>query len=264
MIFRFLRHLWTSKRWNAFHSPYLFSLFQYACDEKVTFSLFKQIELYRNTFLSSAKQVTRTDKGAGSKRTTSNQLPLQKIARSSLSNPFQCRFMSRLVQYSRARTVVELGTSLGISTAYLAAGMSEGNVYSVEGDPILSNHAQQMLKELNLPHIHLINDTFENFITSLPDEISGIDILFIDGDHRKDRLLKYYNGLLPKLHAGSIVIVDDIHWSPDMEEGWKEISAQKEISQSVDCFYFGLLFFDQIFLAKEHHKVRLPLTSIFP
>lgn len=261
MIWSLTRHLWQSKKWSAFHSPQLFRLFQYACDDTKIYPQFQQIESYRNNFLASSNQVNRTDKGAGSKRSSDHLIPLKKIARASLSNSFQCRFMSRLARYSEARTVVELGTSLGISTAYLGAGMSRGNIYSVEGDPILSSLAHQMLQDLNMRHVHLINDSFENFITSLPQEISSIDILFIDGDHRSQNLLKYYEGLSPKFHPNTIVIVDDIHWSKDMESGWQEIINRGEVTQSVDCFYFGLLFFNRDFLNKEHHKVRMPVKA---
>ena len=47
-----------------------------------------------------------------------------------------------------------------------------------------------------------------------------------------------------------------------MSDEWKKITALPEVTQSVDCFHFGLLFFKKDFLNRENHCIRLPLMGL--
>lgn len=179
------------------------------------------------------------------------------IARSSLSRPFQCRFMSRLAAWTSSNVIVEFGTSLGISTSYLAAGAPEGIIHAVEGDPQIAAKANSLFSQLGINNIHLYVQSFEQFIEATLPQLEKVDLFFIDGNHRKESLLHYYDALKPHYHPGTIIIVDDIYWSDEMQEGWKALINKQEITQSVDCFHFGLLFFNPVFLNKENHFVFL-------
>jgi predicted O-methyltransferase YrrM len=109
----------------------------------------------------------------------------------------------------------------------------------------------------------LANERFDFFLENektLPD---SIDLLFLDGHHQSTALLRYYAVLKKRFSQKTIVVVDDIYWSKDMQDGWKKLMDMPEVTQSVDCFQFGLLFFRNEFLEKEHHCIRLPLKALF-
>ena len=255
-------HLMKSKRWDAFHSPYLFHLFTTCCNEKIPVNGAGLLEKQRAAWIQSTDLIKRRDLGAGSKSGQQQQITISGIARHSLSKPFQCRFLARLIQMKKTSNVLELGTSLGLSAAYMAYGSKEAHIHTIEGDPEIAGIAKALFDQHALNNISLHVMSFDEGIATrelLPDRI---DILFLDGHHTAAALKSYYNKLRGLLHEESIVIVDDIFWSPDMHEGWKTLIALPEVTQSVDCFHFGLLFYGRNFIDREHHTVRLPLRML--
>ncbi len=259
---RFFGHLVHARRWDSFHSPYLFELFTYASDDKIQDPRFERIEEGRRSLMRSAEKIERIDFGAGSVyQKIRSEVTIADVAKSALSKPFQCRFISRMVRFSSSQMILEFGTSLGISSAYLAAGTETGKVTTIEGDPSIAKVARNIVGELGLLNIDLVNKKFEDFIRQDMHRMSHIDFLFIDGNHRKENLLTYYHSLKPLFRRNTIVIVDDIYWSSDMHKGWKELISQPEITQSVDCFQFGVLFFNPHFLNKQNHIIRLPFKT---
>jgi predicted O-methyltransferase YrrM len=260
---RFLAHLRQAKRWDAFHSPYLFNLFTTCCDEHRQSPAFQKIEQRRSVLLSSKTQIRRKDYGAGSPAGHKNETSkISEIAANALSRPFQCRFLFRLVEYLKPLRLLEFGTSLGISTAYMAAGWPECRIDTVEGDPEVANLAEDTFSVLACNNITLHPHIFDEYIRRNRHQKEVIDVLFLDGHHTSTALLHYYDELKPILCANTVIVVDDIYWSKDMTSGWNTLIRYPEVTQSVDCFHFGLIFFRDDFIGGEHHRVRLPLKMM--
>lgn len=261
--FQFLKHLRLARRWDAFHSPYLFDLFTACCDESKESPAFQKIEFRRRALLSSKEQILRLDYGAGSVSEQKNQVsPVAQIAKNALSRPFQCRFLFRLVEFLKPRRTLEFGTSLGISTAYMSAGCSTSAIDTVEGDPEVAKIASVTFNQLGCKNITLYPSRFQDYIDRKLDQKEKIDLFFLDGHHTAKALLHYYNALKPRIHSNTIIVVDDIYWSKDMNGGWFELINYPEVTQSVDCFHFGLIFLNNDFIGKENHKIRLPIKMM--
>jgi len=259
----YLKHRLKARKWDSFHSPFLFNLFIFCCNEKNDNGIFRPIEIQRKKFLQSQEIITRKDFGAGPLHSyLKHEQKIPDIARHALSLPFQCRFLSRLAQYTNAKIILELGTSLGISGAYLAGGRNEAMLITVEGDPALATKAKIMFDQLKLENVRIVQSTFEDYISTGPRDLTSIDLLFIDGNHRSHALISYFYALKHLYRPNTIIIVDDIYWSTDMQNGWRHLIALPEITQSVDCYHFGLLFFNPDFLTRENHIIKLPWTSL--
>lgn len=260
---QYLFHLFRSKRWDSFHSPYLFHLFSYCGDERISNPLFETIERKRKDLIQSKDVIIRQDFGAGTAYDQAkNTKAISGIARHALSLPFQCRFLYRLADLTDSRVIVELGTSLGISSAYLGIANSTSRIDTVEGDPSVAQIARKVFDTLRLDNIHLHTTSFDTFIANGMPGDKRIDLLFLDGHHTSAALWKYYHGLKPYLSDQTIIIVDDLYWSADMTDGWNKLTALPEVTQSVDCFHFGLLFFKQDFRNHENHCIRLPWRGL--
>ena len=261
-ILSFLQYRLRSRHWSSFHSPYLFRLFTYCCDEKNVFPEFNEIENIRTNLIANTNHIERTDFGAGSRmETLSPERSISSIARHSLSLPFQCRFLFRLMKLVNPVAVIEFGTSLGIATSYLARGNQGSQIITVEGDPILASMAGELFIQQDIKNIRLFNSTFEDFIRMELPQIPTIDLVFLDGNHKSEPLLEYYHALKPFFNSNTIVVVDDINWSTDMRQGWIALTEMPEVTQTVDCYQFGMLFFSGDFLNKENHSIRLPLKA---
>jgi hypothetical protein len=68
-------------------------------------------------------------------------------------------------------------------------------------------------------------------------------LIFIDGDHRKDKLLENFSYLVRKAGENTVIVIDDINYSKEMNEAWNELKSGDGISVTIDIFRMGLVFF---------------------
>lgn len=153
------------------------------------------------------------------------------------------RFLYNLVRFCKPSRIIELGTGAGISTAYLAAADQQVNVISVEGDPERHKLARSLLKKTGLSNYVLHCKNFDEFLN----ECSFYDdpvLVFIDGDHNYSSMMRYYRLFADNVGEKSVIVFDDIRWSKDLLNAWKEIIKMPEAYLSIDLFSAGILFFN--------------------
>lgn len=196
------------------------------------------------------------DYGAGSIKFKSKQRSVKQIAKSSLSPKWQCEIIQNIFKKYPLKNAIELGTNLGLTALYMGLAKGDSTIYTIEADPILSKIAINNFDSLNCKNINLINDTFENALPQLVQRIENIDFLFLDGNHRFSPTIEYYNFLKERLNENSIVMVDDIYWSTEMKKAWQELKKDRQVSMSLDMYYFGFLFFN------KNVKQKIDLTYI--
>jgi len=255
LLFRYLDYLKKSKTRYRVHSPFVFSLVEQVLRKQPPFYSFNKIEKWRDELLENSDEINLTDLGAGSRKAKSKLV--KEIANTALSTKDQSEWLFGLANYFDTKSIVELGTSLGVSTAYLASASQKSNVHTFEGSSELIGIAKKGWQSLKLKNIQTyegsIDDTLPKFIASLNEPI---DLLYMDANHTYNATIKYFNMLQPKFNASTIVVVDDINWSAGMQKAWREISYSKEVSISIDLFYKGLLFFRED-IKKEHFVLRV-------
>jgi predicted O-methyltransferase YrrM len=252
--FRYLTYLLKAKDEHSLHSPFLFDLYNSVIEPGAEFYSFKEIEAARNSLLHSEQTIEVTDLGAGSRILISNFRKVSDIAKHAVKPEKYGRLLFRLVNHFKTGTIVELGTSLGITTSYLASANSGNQVITFEGCSNISSLAKGTFTSLGLKNIKQIGGDFD---VTLPEQLANldtVDFVYIDGNHRKEPTLNYFNQLLDKAHNDTVLIVDDIHWSGGMEAAWNEIKLNKEVSITIDLFHLGI-----VFLRKEQVKQHFVL-----
>jgi len=137
--------------------------------------------------------------------------------------------MFRMAQFYKPANVLELGTSLGITTAYLAAANNQSLVTTMEGAGEVAAIARKNFERLNLQNIQIVTGNFDETLSPVLQKMPSIDFAFIDGNHRKAPTLLYFQQLLNHILPSSILIFDDIHWSKEMEDAWKIIQQHKQV-----------------------------------
>jgi predicted O-methyltransferase YrrM len=236
---------------HGVHSPFVFEFIEKVLRNRSSIPVAAEIEAARNLLLKDRTPISPVDPGAGS--TSAGSRSIQTVAKHSLSSPDQCRILYSMVKHFAPSTIVELGTCLGISTAYLAAAGCE-RLISLEGHPDLFKKAKEVLSTLDLKadlHEGLFNTSLDNILH----DVGKVDMAFIDGHHTEEATLHYYHRLKPHLHEESVVIFDDIHWSEGMERAWETLKAREGVTLSIDLFWCGILFFRKG-LSGEHFKLR--------
>ena len=240
---KYLIYLIRAKTRYSIHSPFIFELYSDVILSNKHYYPFDEIDGVRQALLSNENEITITDFGAGSLFNNGKKKKIKTIAKNAAKPEKFGKLFFRLAAHFQSKNIVELGTSLGMSTSYLAAASKNSNVQTLEGCPETAKMARRVFDTLKLNNIEItvgnFDDTFQKVLADLP----ALDFVFIDGNHQFEPTLRYFEQCLPMVHEDSILIFDDIHWSTDMEKAWKQIQAHPQVTATVDLFFIGLVFF---------------------
>jgi len=244
LAFRFIFYKLFARHRKGFglHSPFVFHLVSKVLKREDDEAL-KQIAEWRKKLIKSKIAISTSDTGAGSKAHNSNKRTVGQIVRRSSIPHKYGRVLYSLVKEFKPTTVIELGTGIGISTAYLAKACSECIVFSVEGDKEKMNFAAKSLEQLEMKNVTLLNGKFKDLLQGLYNNAVHPILIFVDGDHSYEGTMSYFSEILKSLNPEIIVVFDDIRWSPEMERAWSSIKSDAEVVLSIDLFFMGIVFF---------------------
>ena len=234
------------------HSPMVHDFIENILDNSIKYYSFIGIEHVRSLLLKQNKAIKLKDLGAGSKSIKSSRSTINFLAKKVQSRPEKAQILFRMVSFFQKKNILEIGTSLGLTTAYLSKANKDGKVTTIEGDPNVFSLAQKNFKTLKLKNIELINQPFDQIIPQLLK--NKFDLIFFDGNHSKEATLRYFYWLAEQANEDSIFIFDDIYWSSDMKQAWDEICNFDKVMLSLDIFSLGIVFFKKN-REKEHIKL---------
>lgn len=251
-----LKYYWDAQTIYSAHSPFVYHFMKEVLNTKHTAKDVDLIEAKRQELLSSNDEIAFIELGAGSSKGKNNEIRrISDVARNSLSGPWQCQVMYNLVKQYGIENILEIGTSLGLSTAYFAYANRNAKIITLEGNPSSVDIAKDIWDKLNIGSIDVRLGEFGDTMSEAMEDINSIDLAFIDGNHRKDSTIRYFHNLKSKSHSKSIFIIDDIYWSSGMNEAWNEIIEDESCAFSIDLFRMGIVFFDHTIMPKQHYKL---------
>ena len=138
--------------------------------------------------------------------------------------------------------ILELGTSLGISTLAMSLAAPETMVVSVEGCPQLADVAKENLKRHGAGNALVLNMEFDDALEKLREEKTKVTFAFIDGNHRGEAL-KHYIRTIKDMGEEMIIVADDIHLNRDMSRAWRCLTQSGTAPATLETFHFGMIFF---------------------
>ncbi|MBK5273022.1 MAG: SAM-dependent methyltransferase, partial [Bacteroidia bacterium] len=149
---KYLRYYLTASngKGHGIHSPFIFHFINNVLNDKNYYLEFDLIEDTRRELLKDQTDLFVEDFGAGSSLSKTNKRTIASIARNAAKHKKYSRLLFRIVKEYKPNTILELGTSLGISTSYLAAGLPSANVITIEGASEAANIARINFKKLQL------------------------------------------------------------------------------------------------------------------
>jgi len=245
----------SNSKGHGVHSPFVFEFIEKVLNDKTPYKVYGVIEAQRNLLLQNNTAIEVEDFGAGSATIKTNNRVVKAIASSSLKPKKYSQLLYRIISYYKKQSILELGTSLGITTAYLASAQNT-SVNTLEGSVNIANIAKQNFSALQLNNINVIVGDFNETLLPLLNTNCIIDVAFIDGNHRKTPTVSYFEQLLSNINEHSILVFDDIHWSIEMEQAWDIIKNHPAVTLSIDLFFIGIVFFKTDFKVKQHFAIR--------
>lgn len=241
---------------HGVHSPFVFDFITSVLNDKGHYYAYEKVEAIREQLLLDKTEITIEDMGAGSVHSSSAVRTIASVARNAAKPPKYGQLLFRMANYYKPKMILELGTSFGISSAYLSLGSGSNNMITIEGSAEIAKRAKEHFRLLGLTGIQSLQGNFDLVLPAVLQEGFEPDFVFIDGNHRLEPTLRYFNLLLQHKPVTGVYVFDDIHWSAEMEEAWATISSHPEVFLSIDLFFIGLVFFNPSFQVKQHFSIR--------
>lgn len=256
MIYQVITYLkWFPKTFHlhGIHSPFIYALEKKGLRQKPPHTIIKAFKNYRNSLLQDTQEIEVKDYGAGSRVFKSATRKVSDIAQLAGASQKRMYLLYQLKNYFNAGHILELGTSVGISTVALAIDQ-KSKVTTIEGCPQTAAVAQTYFKQESLANVEQIVHPFKKALQHLQGSV--FDLIYFDGNHSKEATLAYVYQLLPTVHNDTVWIFDDIHWSKEMTAAWKTIQQLPQVTATIDGFWFGIVFFRKE-QRKEEFQIRL-------
>jgi predicted O-methyltransferase YrrM len=248
---------------HGIHSPFVFDFVTKVLNDQQKYDDYNKVESLRKKLVYNGSVLTIEDYGAGSSSSNSDMRSVSSIVKNAVKSKKYSQLLYRIVRYYQPKTILELGTSLGITTSYLSLAKPDATIFTLEGAIEVANVAKQNFKTLelqNLPDrqagLRLIEGNFDYTLPAVLYQLPSVDFAFIDGNHRRAPTLNYFHQLFGKRNNNTILILDDIHWSAEMEQAWNEIKEYPAVRCTIDLFFMGIVLFRQEFIEKQHFNIR--------
>ena len=236
---------------HGVHSPFIYDFLTTVIRNKTDDHIVRDVERLRSEMLADDRSISVTDLGAGSLRMKGAERKVKDIARAAALPVKQAALLARMVQGSWLRAqgsgrradniILELGTSLGISTLALALAAPEQRVVTVEGCPALAEIAAANMARHGADNVTVVNMEFSEALEKIIAERAKVSFAFIDGNHRGEALAQYA-GRIAETGEEMIIVADDIRLTKDMYSGWKSIVREGLAAVSMETLRFGILF----------------------
>lgn len=249
-----VKYLWyyitaSNGKGHGVHSPFVFDFIERVLNDDRQFYAFKQIENLRRLLLNNQQQLEEENSTIASQT-------IAVMARSTLMPSKFGQLLFRMVDRYAPSQILELGTSLGITSSYMAMANENTSVTTMEVSKAVVNSAREQFKKLGIRNCRLVEGNIDEILPVWLREGREPDMVLIDANHRYEPTMYYFRQLLEHIHDNSILIFTGIHKSTEMEQAWKEIQENECVRLTIDLFFLGIVLFRKEFHTKQHITIR--------
>lgn len=252
----YLRHLLTARSTagHGVHSPYVYDLLTKVVRSRTDVKIVSQVESLRREMLSDKRSIMVTDLGAGSVTRAGGERRVSEIAGTAALPAREAGLLARMVaaltgsasqdtgSASRGTGIIlELGTSLGISTLALALAAPTRRVITVEGCPSLAAIARENLRKHGASNAEIMTMEFSTALERLKGDGMTVSFAFIDGNHKGSALTEYVSKIAA-MGEEMIIVADDIRLTKEMFLTWKSIAASGIAPVTMETLRLGIFF----------------------
>jgi predicted O-methyltransferase YrrM len=257
---KYLQYIFTASngRGHGIHSPFVYEFVDRVLLPSYSKNaVFNQIENIRAQYIKASNQFIEVeDLGAGSVSKLGTKRSVAQIAKGAAKHPKFARLLHRMVKYYGVESVLELGTSLGLTTRYLAVASDGVRVQTIEGAPAIADFSRKAFIDEGLNNIDLLVGEFDSRLPEAMLNMTGKKLFFFDGNHQYEPTIRYFEKVIKSCGEEDILVFDDIHWSKGMENAWEEIKKNERVSCSIDLFFIGIVFLRKEFKEKLDFAIR--------
>jgi len=242
---------------HGIHSPFIYDIVSRVFRNKTDEVVVSKISGLRKELLSDRRMISVNDLGSGSVKASQRERTRKvcDIARYSSIPEKYGILLSNLAREFGGPGIIELGTSLGISSIYMALACPENTIHTIDGCKETLNIAKENFGKAGTENIILHCGSFDDCLPEVLDDKNPPGLVFIDGNHRREPVLKYFDLIARKSSIHTVVVIDDIYLSHEMKDAWHTIMNYSKVSVSIDLYRLGILFF-RTGINRSHFIVR--------
>jgi predicted O-methyltransferase YrrM len=258
MTGKYLKYLLFAEngRGHGVHSPFVYAFIREILLDSNCYPVYPLAETYRKKLEQDHAMLEVQDLGAGSRMGNSQLRRVSDIVRSAAKPRKYGRLLYRMARHYQYDHILELGTSLGVTTTYLSGLGKSARIVTIEGAPSIAAKAAEHFHAENMEQVELVQGNFDKVLPTVLHNMQKVDMAFIDGNHRYEPTLHYFKQLLEVVPATGCMVFDDIHWSAEMEKAWEEIRNHPSVTLSIDLFFIGIVFFRPDFYQQQSFTIR--------
>ena len=207
--FRYYKFLLNGISKYKVHSPFVHEFIDKVLEDKEVYYCYLAIEHVRRKLSRQKQKIVLNDLGQGNSSNIRRKTTVNRLLNKVQSSTQKAQLLFRIANYYQCSKILEIGTSLGLTTAYLANSNKKSKVVTIEGDSEISSIAQNNFNQLGLKNITLLNSPFDSILNEIFKE--SFQLVFFDGNHSKEATLRYFNWAKNHIKDETIFVFDDIY-----------------------------------------------------
>lgn len=227
---RRLRH----RRGHGVHSPFAFNLITTVIEESFMYYSYNEIEKIRQ------KDLRGILSAADRKRRKS--ITFKKAS-----------LLFRLANRFKPATILEIGSSWGISSLYLNSPRPDATHICIEPDSRVTEITQKVIGQLQ-SSIDLRCGNLPELLPTALSDLCSLDFVFIHRLKDVSAYMPLFDHLMNNVNSNTVVVIEDIHALKSIYACWQRIKLYPEVKVSMDLYDMGLLFCNEK-LNKQHYVV---------
>ena len=232
----------SNSKGHGTHSPFVYIFITEILNDTRYFYAYEEIGFLKEELLRDKRKINYNGK----------ETTIKELAKQSLPDKYN-QLLFRIVNHFKPKSILEIGSSLGISTAYLAAVNENIEIDSIEPNELVAIIAKQNLRELSLQNIS-VETSLDDLLLDAKNCKKTYDLIFMN--NASEDISDLYLKLSPLYNEDTIVVFRDINSSSAVNKSWIKIKHQSTITISIELFGMGFVFFRREQLKKEHFAVR--------
>lgn len=251
----YIRFIFKSNTKHNAHSPFLFNFLEIFKYKASSYNELALLFSLKKESLKNNDSIEIHDFGTGKKQSNTYISSIKKHAKRSLKKNSELVFLYNIVKKIKPKNILELGTSFGISTLSMSIANPACKITTLEGCPNISKKAQENFNQTKASNINVVIGNINHTLSKVLQSAEPFDLVFIDANHTYIDTLNYFFQIKSLLNKNSLIIFDDIHWSKEINNAWKKIITDTDITLSIETWNFGFVFFNND-LSKQHFILR--------
>jgi len=230
-LYRKLRY----RKGYGVHSPFTYNLITKVIEEKTPYYVFEDIENFRKELLNSESFF---------------KIPTLQETQSKNYGAL----LFRLINFFKCRSVLQIGSSTGVMSLYLALPLRNScNCYVLEERTGLLDFVRVFAENHSLKNLHWMEGVYAENLRRLKTKIASCDFIFINamGDAEKTNEAIHLAETL--VSRNTVMVIDNIQRDKSMKKLWQKFKSREDVGLTIDLLSLGLVFFNTQ-LHKQHYK----------